>query len=53
MSHRLRGDAGHGYDATTRKVVTKLLVDSDNPSQQSFLMELADNPTGLKAILPA
>ena len=24
------------------------LVDSDNPSQESFLMELADNPTGLK-----
>ena len=46
-------DAGHGYDSTTRKVITKLLVDSDNPSQQSFLMELADNPAGVKAILPA
>ena len=47
------GDAGHGYDSTTRKIITKLLVDSDNPSQQSFLMELADNPAGVKAILPA
>jgi len=46
-------DAGHGYDPTTRRVITKLLVDSDNPSQQSFLMELADNPAGVRTINPA
>lgn len=47
------GDVGHGYDTVTRKIVTKLLVDSDNSSQLSYLLELADNPVGLKSIIPA
>ncbi|MCQ2390784.1 MAG: hypothetical protein MJ240_05130 [Kiritimatiellae bacterium] len=46
-------DAGHGYDPTTRKVITKLVVDDDIPSQHSYLLELVDNPIGVKAILPA
>ena len=43
-------DAGHGFDPSTRKVVTKLLVDDSVPSQHSYLLELVDNPTGLRAI---
>ena len=46
-------DAGHGFDSTTRKIVTRLLVDDPNPSQHSYHLELVDNPVGLKAILPA
>lgn len=47
------GDSGHGYDPTTRKIITKLLVDDANPSQHAYLLELVDNPVGLKAIQPA
>ena len=46
-------DAGHGFDPSVRKVVTKLLVDDSVPSQHSYLLELVDNPTGLRAINPA
>ena len=46
-------DAGHGFDPVRRKIVTRLLVDDTNPSQHSYLLELVDNPVGLKAILPA
>ena len=47
------GDAGHVFDPERRKVATRLLVDDDNPSQKSYLLELVDNPVGLKAIVPA
>ena len=43
-------DAGHFFDAATRRIVTRLVVDDDNPTQHSYLMELVDNPTGLRAI---
>lgn len=43
-------DAGHGFDPTSRKVTTKLLVDDANPSQRSYLLELADNPQGVRRI---
>jgi hypothetical protein len=46
-------DAGHGFDPAVRKVVTKLLVDDSVPSQRSYLLELVDNPAGLRAINPA
>ena len=46
-------DAGHGFDPSTRKAVTKLLVDDSVPSQHSYLLELVDNPVGLRAINPA
>jgi hypothetical protein len=46
-------DAGHGFDPSVRKVVTKLLVDDSVPSQHSYLLELVDNPAGLRAINPA
>ena len=46
-------DAGHGFDPSVRKVVTKLLVDDSVPSQHSYLLELVDNPVGLRAINPA
>ena len=46
-------DAGHGFDSSARKVVTRLLVDDSIPSQQSYLLELVDNPAGLRAINPA
>ena len=46
-------DAGHGFDPSVRKVATKLLVDDSVPSQHSYLLELVDNPTGLRAINPA
>ncbi len=44
------GDAGSRFDAPTRKVVTRLIVDDDNPSQHAYLLELVDNPQGLLAI---
>ncbi len=47
------GDVGHVFDPVRRKVATRLLVDDDNPSQKSFLLELVDNPVGVKAIVPA
>ena len=47
------GDAGHGFDPVTRKVTSKLLVDDANPSQHSYLLELVDNPQGVKGIYPA
>ena len=47
------GDVGHVFDPVRRKVATCLLVDDDNPSQKSFLLELVDNPVGVKAIVPA
>ena len=46
-------DAGRVCDAERRKVATRLLVDDANPSQKSYLLELVDNPVGVKAILPA
>lgn len=45
-------DAGHRFDQETRKILTRLLVDDSNPSQLSFLLELADNPVGVKAMIP-
>ena len=45
-------DAGHGFQPGGRGVYTRLLVDDGNPQQHSFLMELVDNPTGLRAINP-
>ena len=47
------GDAGHVFDPVRRKVATRLFVDDDNPSQKSYLLELVDNPAGVKAIVPA
>ena len=41
------------YDAERRKVATRILVDDANPSQRSYLLELVDNPVGVKAIVPA
>ena len=35
------------------QLATRLLVDDDNPSQKSFLLELVDSPVGVKAIVPA
>ena len=46
-------DAGHVFDAERRKVATRLLVDDANPSQKSYLLELVDNPAGVKAIVQA
>jgi hypothetical protein len=45
------GDAGHVFDPVRRKVATRLFVDDDNPSQKSYLLELVDNPVGVKAIV--
>ena len=45
-------DAGHGFEPG-RGVYTRLLVDDGNPQQHNFLMELVDNPVGLRAIHPA
>ena len=42
-------DAGHGFERG-RGVYTRLLVDDGNPQQHNFLMELVDNPVGLRAI---
>ena len=47
------GDAGHGFDPATRKVTSKLVVDDANPSHHSYLLELVDNPQGVKGIYPA
>ena len=47
------GDVGHVFDPSRRKVATRLLVDNDNSSQKSYLLELVDNPVGVKAIVPA
>ena len=47
------GDAGHGFDPVARKVTSKLVVDDANPSQHSYLLELVDNPQGVKGIYPA
>ena len=46
-------DAGHRMDYELRKLVTRLLVDDQIPAQRNFLLELADNPAGLRAIVPA
>ncbi len=46
-------DAGHVFDPERRKVATRLLVDDANPSQKSYLLEIVDNPVGVKAIVPA
>ena len=46
-------DAGHVFDADRRKVATRLVVDDANPSQKSYLLELVDNPVGVRAIIPA
>ena len=45
-------DAGHVFDADRRKVATRLVVDDANPSQKSYLLELVDNPAGVRAIIP-
>ena len=42
-------DAGHGFDPGGG-VYTKLLVDYGDKRQHDFVMELADNPAGLRAI---
>lgn len=42
-------DAGHGYDFA-RGVYARLLVATSDPRQFSFLMELADNPVGVRAM---
>ena len=47
------GDAGHGFDPESRKTFTRLLIDDVNPSQRSYLLELVDNPVGVRAINPA
>ena len=47
------GDAGHGLDSVNQKIFTKLLVDDANPSQHAYLLELVDNPVGVRAINPA
>ena len=36
--------------ARGRGVYTRLLVDDADPQQHNFLMELVDNPAGLRAI---
>ena len=46
-------DAGRVFDADRRKVTTRLVVDDANPSQKSYLLELVDNPAGVRAIIPA
>ena len=46
-------DAGHVFDPVRRKIATRLLVDDAVPSQMSYLLELADNPAGVKAIIPS
>ncbi len=43
-------DAGHGFDGEIRRVYTRLVVDDDNTTQHNYLMELVDNPVGLRAI---
>ena len=45
-------DAGHGFEPG-RGVYTRLLVDDGDAQQHNFLMELVDNPAGLRAIHPA
>ena len=45
-------DAGHGFEPG-RGVYTRLLVDDGDVQQHNFLMELVDNPAGLRAIDPA
>ena len=46
-------DAGHGFDPGGRGVCTRLLVVDADPQQHNFLMELVDNPAGLRVIDPA
>ena len=43
-------DAGHGFDPASRGVFTRLLVDDAIPVQKNYLLELVDNPVGLRAI---
>ena len=42
-------DAGHGFEPG-RGVYTRLLVDDGDVQQHNFLMELVDDPVGLRAI---
>ena len=42
-------DAGHGFERG-RGVFTRLLVEDGDAQQHNFLMELVDNPGGLRAI---
>ena len=44
-------DAGHVFDPERRKVATRLIVDDANPSQKTYLLEIADNSAGVRAIL--
>lgn len=46
-------DAGHVFEPGGRGVCTRLLVDDGDPQQHNFLMELVDNPAGLRVIDPA
>ena len=39
-----------GFEPGGRGVYTRLLVNDGDPQQHNFLMELADNPAGLRAI---
>ena len=43
-------DAGHRFAPECRRVATRLLVDADDPTQFRYLLELVDNPVGLRAI---
>ena len=45
-------EAGHGFDPRGG-VYTRLLVLDSIPDQHTFLLELADNPAGLRAMVPA
>ena len=46
-------DRRGGDFRTGRGVYTRLLVDDGDVRQHNFLMELVDNPAGLRAIHPA
>ena len=43
-------DAGHGFDTARHGVFTRLQVDDTVEVQRNYLLELVDNPTGLRAI---
>lgn len=45
-------DAGHAFDPERRLMSTRLIVDSTNESQFRYLLELVDNPIGLRSINP-
>ena len=43
-------DAGHVFDRARGQVATRLLVDDSVTAQSNFLLELADNPAGLRSM---